>query len=304
MASDTPLISVITATYNRSNVLYYSIAGLLRSKFTDWELIVVGDACTDDTEEVVRSFRDPRIRFHNLEENVGDQAGPNNEGFRRSRGRYIAYLNHDDLWMPEHLGTALRGIEETGAEMVFTLGIAIRPGGANHLFNVPAGDTYTPTFVPASLWFLKREVLEEIGPWRHPRDCYLQPSQDLLLRIWKAGKKIISLPRVTVIAIQSGWRADVYARREYEENKFYFERMLREPDFLETELTAIARAQAAAAARLDIRSHFRAGAKNLLKTIALKLGFVPYEWGFVLRYRKKGEFINRWRKTIGLPDIK
>ena len=58
-----PTVSVIMATYNRSNIIGYAIGSLLRSSFADWELIVVGDACTDDTESVVSSFADPRIRF-------------------------------------------------------------------------------------------------------------------------------------------------------------------------------------------------------------------------------------------------
>ena len=67
MSLDSPLISVITATYNRSNVLFYSISSVVRSTFSDCELLVGGDACTDNTEEVVGSFGDPRIRFFNLE---------------------------------------------------------------------------------------------------------------------------------------------------------------------------------------------------------------------------------------------
>lgn len=304
MKTKKPLISVITATYNRSNVLYYSISSLLKSRFTDWELIVVGDACTDDTEKVVRSFKDQRIQFYNLKQNTGDQAGPNNEGFRHARGRFIAYLNHDDLWMPNHLEIALRGIQDTGADMVFTMGIAVCRDRENHLFKVTSGDKYTHSFVPASLWFLKRELLAEIGPWRDPRECYMPPSQDLILRAWKAGKKIRIVPRVTVIAIQSGCRAEVYASREFEENKRYFERMQQEPDFLEVELLGIARSQAIKASSMCIWPHFREGIKNILKMLVMKLGFIPYELGCILRYRKKGGFFARWRKTIGLSGIK
>jgi glycosyltransferase involved in cell wall biosynthesis len=78
MTSNNPLVSIITATYNRSNILPYTIASVLRSTFEDWELLVVGDACTDDTEQVVSAFNDPRIRFFNLAQNVGEQSGPNN----------------------------------------------------------------------------------------------------------------------------------------------------------------------------------------------------------------------------------
>src|SRR5271166_2413327 len=79
------------------------VVSVILQTFTDWELLVMGDGCTDDSAEVVARFTDPRIRFVNLPERVGDQSGPNNEGARIARGRYIAYLNHDDLWFPDHI---------------------------------------------------------------------------------------------------------------------------------------------------------------------------------------------------------
>ena len=94
----TPTVSVVVATYNRANVLRFSIEAALRSSASDWEMIVVGDACTDHTADVVASFDDPRISFVNLPVNAGEQSIPNNEGVRRARGRYVAFLNHDDLW--------------------------------------------------------------------------------------------------------------------------------------------------------------------------------------------------------------
>ena len=85
----------------------HAIASVRRSTITDWELIVVGDHCTDDTEAVVAGFADPRITWVNLPENAGEQSGPNNEGIRRARGRYLAFLNHDDLYFPDHLATSI-----------------------------------------------------------------------------------------------------------------------------------------------------------------------------------------------------
>ncbi len=93
-----PLVSIITATYNRSNVLCYAIDSVLRQTVTDWELLVIGDACTDDTEQIVAAIGDPRVRFFNLEKNVGEQSGPNNAGVRLAHGKSLAFLNHDDLW--------------------------------------------------------------------------------------------------------------------------------------------------------------------------------------------------------------
>src|SRR3954447_7291706 len=70
---ESPAVSIVVATYNRSNVLELAIASVVAQTFTDWERLVVGDACTDDSEQVVESFGDPRIRWENLPVNHGDQ---------------------------------------------------------------------------------------------------------------------------------------------------------------------------------------------------------------------------------------
>src|SRR5918911_3354227 len=105
------LVTVIIPTYNWSSVLPYSVGSALRQTLTDFEVLVVGDGCTDDSEAVVGSFGDERLRWVNLPTNTGHQSGPNNEGLRRARGELIAYLGHDDLWLPHHLSVLVGGID-------------------------------------------------------------------------------------------------------------------------------------------------------------------------------------------------
>ena len=305
MESQTPRVSVIISTYNRSRVLYYAIASVLSSTFRDWEIIVVGDACTDDSEAVVRSFQDPRILFFNLKSNFGDQGGPNNEGFRRASGRYIAYLSHDDLYMPDHLETAVRGLEESGADFVSTLGISINRNGPNLLSGTYTKGPFVPNFsIPASLWFLKREVLETVGDWRHPRECVMVPSQDLLVRIWKAGKRIQPIPKVTVIAVPSGCRPGIYAVQEWEENRRVFQDVSSDPNFREKELMKIIGERVSDEASMKIGIHLRWVLFNLVKKTVRLFGLTPMEASYSLRFRRKGTVINRWRKTIGLSKLK
>jgi glycosyltransferase involved in cell wall biosynthesis len=177
MRGQGPTVSVITATYNRANVLRYSIESVVARTLTDWELWVVGDACTEETEEVVRQFHDPRIHFLNLPLNIGDQSGPNNECVSRASGRYVAYLNHDDLWFPDHLATAVQAIEETGADLVFPLIVKRRTDDVYECNDLSDQGCYKPHLtVPASFWLLRRELAETVVPWRHYSECHAAPS--------------------------------------------------------------------------------------------------------------------------------
>jgi glycosyltransferase involved in cell wall biosynthesis len=300
-----PLVSIITATYNRSNVLKLAIESVRWQTFKDWELWVIGDACTDETEETVNAFADPRIHFINLKENVGEQSGPNNEGFRRARGRFVAYLNHDDLWLPDHLETTLAGIEKTGADLVFTLVDAILSEGRNALGCAVPSMRYEPgLLVPASCWLLRRELIEEIGGWRFYRECHSIPSQDWLYRAWKAGKDLRLIPHLTLVAIYSGSRQGVYARREAWENQLYFERIRDETDFRAKELTSIATNYETPWHRwypahvLILRA-----ARNALVKGCVRVGLDPIAVRNFFLYFRKGAFIDRLRKRRGLGPL-
>src|ERR1043166_3496543 len=124
--SRAPLITVIIPTYNWSEVLPYSIGSVLRQTIQDFEVLVVGDGCTDDSEQVVNAQNDDRIRWINLPANSGHQSDPNNEGLRQARGSLIAYLGHDDLWFPHHLASLSTALN-AGSDLAFTLTEVIGP---------------------------------------------------------------------------------------------------------------------------------------------------------------------------------
>jgi GT2 family glycosyltransferase len=112
-----PLVTVIVSTYNWSTVLPFCIARVLDQTFRDFELLVIGDCCTDDTAEIVAAISDPRLRWINLSSHIGHQAGPNNRGLAEARGQFIAYLGHDDLWLPHHLACAVEALQSSNAAM-------------------------------------------------------------------------------------------------------------------------------------------------------------------------------------------
>src|SRR5205809_478790 len=138
-----PSVTVIIATYNWSSVLPYSIGSVLRQTFTDFELLVVGDGCTDDSEQVVASIDDARVRWINLPENTRHQSGPNNEGLRQARGELIAYLGHDDLWLPHHLKLAAQALDGE-ADMTYAITEMIAPRDEPPTFEPSEMEHYTP----------------------------------------------------------------------------------------------------------------------------------------------------------------
>ncbi|MEA3037822.1 MAG: hypothetical protein QOE79_335 [Sphingomonadales bacterium] len=233
-----PKVTIILATYNWSAVLPFSIGSALGQSFGDFELIVVGDGCTDDSEEVVASIGDPRVRWVNLPANCGHQSAPNNEGLRRARGELIAYLGHDDLWLPHHLACLVAALD-SGADMAFGLVrmVPARPdlqrGALLDLYR--PGDWIAPTAT------LHRRVLaDRVGGWRDYRGLAMDPEQELWSRFHAAGARIEGVKRLTAVKFPAAERRGVYRERPSHEQAAWLERIRGEPDFEAVELARMA----------------------------------------------------------------
>ena len=96
-----PQVSVIVPTYNRAGMLGGCIEAILSQTMQDFELIIVSDGSTDETEKVIRSYREPRILFFKKEN--GGQASARNMGIVNAKGKYIALCDDDDRFYPDHL---------------------------------------------------------------------------------------------------------------------------------------------------------------------------------------------------------
>lgn len=203
-----PRITVVIATYNSSATLRCALHSLLAQDDPDFEAWVIGDCCTDDSGDVVASMRDARLNWANLPANSGSQGVPNNEGLRRARGRYIAYLGHDDLWWPWHLSGLARCLEATGADLAHPLIGRYVPGGAHTIIGPPGpGCTYTDNFVPPSGWLHRREVVEEVGGWGDHRRLLRGVDFDLQRRLIAAGKRIAFHESLSVLKFPSAaWK--------------------------------------------------------------------------------------------------
>lgn len=117
------LVSIIVPVYNSEKYIRETIACVEAQTYGDWELLLVEDHSSDGTlaviERCMEEWKDSRIQVIRQPSNLG-AARARNRGLEEARGRYIAYLDADDLWVPEKLEKELRFLREKEAAFVFT----------------------------------------------------------------------------------------------------------------------------------------------------------------------------------------
>lgn len=104
-------VSVIIPTCNRANLVKRALHSVLEQTFRDFEVIVVDDASQDNTKEVVASFADERVKYIKHDKNRGGSAA-RNSGIKAAKGKYIAFLDDDDEWMPTKIEKQVRKFTE------------------------------------------------------------------------------------------------------------------------------------------------------------------------------------------------
>lgn len=203
MATD-PTVTVLTAVRNGARFLPETIDSIRAQTFADWEYIIVDDASTDDTPDVVRVYeqRDPRIRLLRLESGGGPYAAAN-RGLSEARGRYVARIDSDDLALPNRLDLQLRYLQANSglrACAAFWQVISAEGHVDPQVRKIPISPAVIPWFLCVkggfvhSSAFIERAAFEEIG-WYRERPV----SQDY--RMWcelSQKRRLGVLPEVIV----------------------------------------------------------------------------------------------------------
>lgn len=113
MNTDKGLVSIITPTYNCAPFIAETIECVLKQSYTNWEMFIVDDCSTDNTKEIVERYNDPRIKYHCLPTNSG-AAVARNTALKMAQGRWIAFLDSDDIWMQDKLAAQIKFMTENG----------------------------------------------------------------------------------------------------------------------------------------------------------------------------------------------
>lgn len=220
-----PRVTAIIATYNWATVLPYAIGSVLDQTYTDFELLVVGDGCRDESEAVVEAIDDARVHWHNLATNTGHQSGPNAEGIRRARGDVIAYLGHDDLWLPDHLELLVGAIDD-GHRLAHGVSLRVSPHGRPAPYPRPDWVYSSGAFLPPTAMAHDRGLIDDVGGPRHPRETGALGSEaDQWARMATVAGPPVLVPRITNVKLPASKRRDVYRLRPCHEQAYWLQRI-------------------------------------------------------------------------------
>ena len=212
--SGSPRVSILLPTHNRADVIGFAIQSVLAQTFGDFELLVVGDGCTDNTAEVVRAFDDRRITWLDLPKVPGVGYANRNRALRTAAGDIIAYQAHDDLWLPDHLQRLVDGLVENEAEFAYSMSLDVSIDGhiTTQVFNLH--DLYVWRlwhtkhigYLPMCNVVHRRACFEKYGHWNER--LIRGGDWELWMRIIERGgrQNFAYLPLPTTLHFVADWR--------------------------------------------------------------------------------------------------
>ena len=143
------LVSIITPTYNAEKFITETLKSVQNQTYQNWEMILVDDASTDETVKIISDFakKDSRIKLFKLEKNFGNGFA-RNIALEKAVGKYIAYLDADDLWFPNKLEKQIQFLKENNLHFTFSFYDCIDEEGnsLNRRVEAPINLTYDELF--------------------------------------------------------------------------------------------------------------------------------------------------------------
>ena len=201
-----PLVSVIMPAYNAERYIAKSIQSVLDQTYGNWELVVVDDGSTDKTAEIVQRFAANENRIKYIFQENSRLGKARNTGVENSSGSLIAFLDSDDLWVPEKLERQVGALLDTKADVIYSnVDIFFEPGSApgpaefpiatgriegSQMFDLLLLENRIP--VPSVL--LKKEIFNTAGPFEESLPYHGCEDYDLWLKLAAQGALFYGMP--------------------------------------------------------------------------------------------------------------
>jgi len=188
------LISIIIPTYNSATFLKQTIDSVINQTYRNWELLIVDDGSTDDILEIVNPAinKDSRIQYFESAENFGGPAKPRNIGIQHSKGEFIAFLDSDDIWVPNKLELQMECFSKNSDILLVGTNCQTFPNGiSNELFlfkNKIISFNYllnNRKGIITSSVLMKRKVIDLIGYFDEDKRLIAVEDTDFWLRLLK-----------------------------------------------------------------------------------------------------------------------
>ena len=196
-------VSIIVTTFNRAHMVIETIDSILNQTFNDFELIVVDNCSSDNTEEVIKAYTDERIRYFK-HDNGGIIAVNRNYGINQARGEYLAFCDDDDLWLPEKLEKQMLEFEkENQIGLVCSNAIIFDENGEVgefHKTELPDSNFTLKSLVwqnsvICSSVLVKKRAIDDVGLMDESPEIFSAEDYELWLRVAQKYRiKYIELP--------------------------------------------------------------------------------------------------------------
>jgi hypothetical protein len=167
-----PRFSVLLPTHNRCHLLRLAVSSVLSQSERDFELLIVGDGCTDNSAAVIANFNDERIRWFDLPKAPFFGYANRNIALGEATGDYIAFIADDDLLFPDHLAALAATLEKSGAEWAYSRPLWVTTDGmvvpfASNLLHDDQLDKFLTlvNHIPASCVVYRHACINKYGYW-------------------------------------------------------------------------------------------------------------------------------------------
>ncbi|HRI05640.1 MAG TPA: glycosyltransferase family A protein [Candidatus Dojkabacteria bacterium] len=170
MKSSTPLITVVIPVYNGAETIQRAILSTLSQDYPNYEVLAVNDGSTDKTLEILKQIDSSRFRYISLDKN-GGRSEARNTGVKNARGEYIAFLDADDAWMPNHLTSAIHHLSNRDSNWKATITSHLFFNGKKwkKIIHTKEGDLFKDILMvnvslgAGSTLVIEKSIFDEIG---------------------------------------------------------------------------------------------------------------------------------------------